>query len=361
MDAPAERSTRTAGPHPHPVAREAAGPRRRRPTGEPPPLPHHLQTSGVRWLVATLVLIVAAIGVFAGGLQGLAVDVAVFDAAVVGWLGGVDLPGFEAVMRGLAAISSWWVLNSVSYGLILVLLVLRRFRHLIIWLVLANLLANVGGAILGPVTQRPRPFGVEIQEGWGGWAMPALHVTFFAVGLVTILYTLVPEGRWRNTGKWVVTALVTLTAIGRMALGADGPTDVLVGAALGVTIPLLAFRWFAPNEVFPITYRRGSGAHLDVGGARGQAIRAGSRTSSGWRSPRSSRSGSPGRPARPRCGSPWPAIPRPSCSASCTPAATCARTAGTSSAGSCCTAAWRTRSRSTPSAAWSSRRTTRCR
>ena len=57
MDAPAERSARTAGPHPHPVGREAASPRRRRPSGEPPPLPHHLQTSGVRWLVATLVLI----------------------------------------------------------------------------------------------------------------------------------------------------------------------------------------------------------------------------------------------------------------------------------------------------------------
>ena len=275
MDAPAERSTRTAGPHPHPPAREDARPRRRRPTGEPPPLPHHLQTSGVRWLVVTLVLIVAAIGVFAGGLRGFAVDVAVFDAAVVGWLGGVDLPGFEAVMRGLAAISSWWVLNGVSYGLIVALLVLRRFRHLIIWLLLANLLANVFGEILGPVTQRPRPFGAEIREGWGGWAMPAAHVTFFAVGLVTILYTLVPEGRWRNTGKWVVTALVTLTALGRMALGADGPTDVLVGAAIGVTIPLLAYRWFAPNEVFPISYRRGSGAHLDVGGARGQAIRRG--------------------------------------------------------------------------------------
>jgi membrane-associated phospholipid phosphatase/tRNA A-37 threonylcarbamoyl transferase component Bud32 len=273
MDPPAERSTRTAGLHPHPAAREAARPRRRRPSGEPPPLPHHLQTSGVRWLVATLVLMVLAIGVFAGGLKGFAVDVAVFDAAVVGWLGGVDLPGFEAVMRGLAAISSWWVLNGVSYGLIVVLLVLRRFRHLIIWLVLVNLLVNAGGTILGPVTQRPRPFGAEIREGWGGWAMPSLHVTFFAVGLVTILYTLVPEGRWRNTGKWVVTALVTLTAIGRMALGADGPSDVLVGAALGVTIPLLAYRWFAPNEVFPISYRRGSGAHLDVGGARGQAIR----------------------------------------------------------------------------------------
>jgi hypothetical protein len=93
MDVPAERSTRTVVPHLHPAVREAAGPRRRRPTGEPPPLPHHLQTSGVRWLVATLVLIVLAIVVFSRGLQGLAVDVAVFDAAVVGWLGGGTCPG----------------------------------------------------------------------------------------------------------------------------------------------------------------------------------------------------------------------------------------------------------------------------
>jgi hypothetical protein len=99
--------------------------------------------------------------------------------------------------------------------------------------------------------------------------MPAMQVTFFAVGLVAILYSLVPEGRWCNTGKWVVTALVALNALGRMALGADAPTDVLVGVALGVTIPLVAFRWFTPNEVFPITYRGGSGAHLDVGGGQG--------------------------------------------------------------------------------------------
>ena len=178
-------------------------------------------------------------------------------------------------MRGLAALSSFWVLNIVSYALVLVLLVLRRFRHMIIWLILTTLLALIGMGILGPVTQRPRPFGVEIREGWGGWAMPAMQVTFFAVGLVAILYSLVPEGRWRNTGKWVVTALVALNALGRMALGADAPTDVLVGVALGVTIPLVAFRWFTPNEVFPITYRGGSGAHLDVGGARGAAIRRG--------------------------------------------------------------------------------------
>jgi tRNA A-37 threonylcarbamoyl transferase component Bud32 len=89
------------------------------------------------------------------------------------------------------------------------------------------------------------------------------------------LYTLVPEGRWRNTGKWMAAGLIALTAVGRVALGADAPTDVLVGVAIGVTLPLVAFRMVTPSEVFPVTYRRGRSAHLDVGGARGVAIRRG--------------------------------------------------------------------------------------
>src|SRR5215218_6627907 len=249
--------------------------RRRRPTGEPPPLPHHLQTSGVRWLVAALVLVALTIAVFARGLRGLAVDVTVADDAVVQWLGGLQAPGLVGIWRALAAFSSWWVLNGLLWGLLLALLVLRRFRHLIVLFILAQVLSLLAENVVAAIAQRPRPFGVEIREGWGGWAMPPLQITYFTASLVVDLYTLVPEGRWRNTGKWVVAALVALTAVGRIALGAEAPTDVLVGAALGVTIPLVAFRLFAPSEVFPIRYRRGRGAHLDVGGARGAAIRRG--------------------------------------------------------------------------------------
>jgi tRNA A-37 threonylcarbamoyl transferase component Bud32 len=50
---------------------------------------------------------------------------------------------------------------------------------------------------------------------------------------------------------------------------------VLVGVGIAVSIPLLLFRRFTPNEVYPVTYRRGRSAHLDIGGARGQAIRRG--------------------------------------------------------------------------------------
>jgi hypothetical protein len=73
--------------------------RRRRPSGEAPPLPHHLQTSGVGWLVASVVLVATSIMVFAGGLRGLAVAVTVLDDAVVRWLAGLDAPGLAGTWR----------------------------------------------------------------------------------------------------------------------------------------------------------------------------------------------------------------------------------------------------------------------
>ena len=84
MDVSADRSTRTSAPRRQPTPAETLQlPRRRRPTGEAPPLPYHLQTSGVRWLIAGLVLVAATVVVFARGMRGLAVDVTVVDDAVV--------------------------------------------------------------------------------------------------------------------------------------------------------------------------------------------------------------------------------------------------------------------------------------
>jgi tRNA A-37 threonylcarbamoyl transferase component Bud32 len=238
-------------------------------------LPRHLQLSGFGWLIAAVVLIGLVIVVFARGMRGLAVDVTVADDAVVRWLNGLNVPGLVAVMRGLAALSSWWVLKALSVGLLLALLALRRFRHLIVYVILSAVLSLISADVLGAIAQRPRPFGVPIRAGWGGWALPPLQLATLAFLMVVVLYTLVPEGRWRNVGKFAATGLVALAALGRVALGAEAPTDVLVGVAIGVTLPLAAFRLFTPSSVFPISYRPGRSAHLDVTGARGVAIRRG--------------------------------------------------------------------------------------
>jgi hypothetical protein len=114
MDVPADASTRAVAQRIPPGTVRRA--RRRRPTGEPPPLPHHLQTSGVRWLIAAAVLVALAIAVFARGLRGLAVDVTVADDAVVRWFGRLQAPGVLGIWRALAALSSWWVLNGLCTG-----------------------------------------------------------------------------------------------------------------------------------------------------------------------------------------------------------------------------------------------------
>jgi membrane-associated phospholipid phosphatase/tRNA A-37 threonylcarbamoyl transferase component Bud32 len=248
--------------------------RRRRPTGGSPPLPYRLQTSGIGWLIAAVVLIALAMAAFAGSDGGgRLVAVTVADVAAARWLGHPGIPGLLGLLRGVARVGSWTSLVVVWWALFAALVVTRRWRHLVVWIIAWNVVRFVSEVLVGSIAQRPRPFGVEILTGWGGFAMPSTTVAAWAATMIAILYTLVPEGRARNTGKLVMAGLVVLLGLARIAVGVDAPSDVLVGLGIGVTVPLIAFRRFTPGEVFPVTYRRGRSAHLDVGGSRGEAIR----------------------------------------------------------------------------------------
>jgi hypothetical protein len=178
MDVPADRSRPTSTPPLHPTLREAVrSPRRRRPTGAAPPLPYRLQTSGVGWLVAAVVLVGLTLAIFARGLRGPAVTATVIDDAVVGWLAGLAGPALEPVLRGLARIGSWPVLYVTYFALFLALLALRRWRHLLVWWVAVQAGAFLTTA-LAVAARRPRPFGVELQASWGGWALPSVQIAF---------------------------------------------------------------------------------------------------------------------------------------------------------------------------------------
>ena len=146
-----------AGPTRRGVHQVRQSGRRRRPSGEAPPLPHHLQTSGVGWLVALVVLVVLSTVVFGGGLRGPAVAVTVLDDAAVRWLAGLDAPGLAGTWQALAFLGSWWVINLVGFGLVLALLTLRRFRHLILAVIVAQLLTTISQDVLGSSAHRPRP------------------------------------------------------------------------------------------------------------------------------------------------------------------------------------------------------------
>jgi membrane-associated phospholipid phosphatase/tRNA A-37 threonylcarbamoyl transferase component Bud32 len=245
---------------------------RRRPSGAPPPLPRDLRTTGVGWLIGAVMAIVATWLVFRNGVKGAAISATVVDDTIVRWISGIDLPGIHGVARSLSYLSSWWVIEIMIWLLTVSLIVLRRWRHLLIYLVVSQVAQFVHGYLYDLTTQ-PRPFGVPLRGSWGGWSMPSIHMLSLAGLSVIALYTLVPAGQFRNRLKWVVAIMVTLVALARLHLGVDSPSAIVVGVLIGVSFALTAFRVFAPNEVFPVTYRRGRAAHLDVGGARGEAIR----------------------------------------------------------------------------------------
>jgi tRNA A-37 threonylcarbamoyl transferase component Bud32 len=247
--------------------------RRRRPSGKPPALPRPLRATGVGWLIAAVVLVALSVVVFAGELRGGAVAVTVVDDAVVRWLAGLRAPGLLSAMKVAAALGSWIAITVLLWGLLLALLILRRLRQLLVVLIAWTVQGLIIQYLLAPLVRRPRPFGVVFRTDWRAWALPSEQMAALVVTLVGILYALVPEGRWRQRGKWMATVVVALVAVAQLHLGVEAPSDIVVGVVIGVTVSLLAFRLLAPSEAFPVTYRRGRAAHLDVGGARGAAIR----------------------------------------------------------------------------------------
>jgi membrane-associated phospholipid phosphatase/tRNA A-37 threonylcarbamoyl transferase component Bud32 len=242
--------------------------RRRRPSGEAPPLPRPL-TTGTYWLAATGVVLLLWLVALANSSTNN--YILAFDLTLLEWVSQLRTLVLTDVMRGLHALGSLWTIRVLFWATVAVLLVTRRFRHLFVFVgAVVGVIAL--SSLLAYLFMRPRPLDVEILGDWTGAAHPARPVAVFSATVVGMLYSLVPQGRLRQLGKLAIAVLVTALSISLVYLGVNSATDVLIGAIIGVTIPLVAFRLLAPNEVFPVTYRRGQAAHLDVGGRRGQAI-----------------------------------------------------------------------------------------
>jgi len=246
---------------------------------------------------------------------------------------------------------------AVWWATLVVLVIWRRWRHLLVCAV-ALFVVTLASTVASDALHRPRPLGVEILGPWTESALPSVPMAFLTAILVTGLYTLVPAGRLRERGKLVVAVLLGVTALSRFYLAQEGPFDVLFAVVIGVAIPLVAFRLFVPNEAFPVSYRRGRTAHLDVSGTRHDAIAHALEEQLGVIRLAIKPFNLEGSGGSTRCGSRSRATRRRTCSPSCIRPPTCARTAGTSSVARCSTASWRTRRRSTRCADWCSTRTT---
>ncbi|HEU4349984.1 MAG TPA: phosphatase PAP2 family protein [Actinoplanes sp.] len=242
---------------------------RRRPTGSPPPLPRHLGTSGKVWLGLVALLPVAVLLLSPQRQPLVATQV---ETWILRTIASLRTDWLTPVMRAISTAGAGWTVTILGWGLVVLLVVFKRWRHLVTFLVCLAGLAVVG-SLIHILARRPRPYGVTIIGHWSSYSMPSFPIAILAACLMGIAYSLVVPGRPREWAKLCIGVLLVVVAFARLYLAVDHPSDILWAVVLGVAVPLAAFRWFTPNEAFPVSYRRGKTAHLDVTGARGDAIR----------------------------------------------------------------------------------------
>jgi tRNA A-37 threonylcarbamoyl transferase component Bud32/membrane-associated phospholipid phosphatase len=265
-------STESPTTHAAPArSRPSRSSRRRRPTGAPPPLPRPIGRSGKFLLL--LVVLALACNVVVARSPHLGRTFEQLDTDFLQFLAAARVPWLVSLARGIKSAGSGWFVTVLGIGTVVLLMIFRRWRHLLVFLASMVVLVAVGSILYWLVT-RPRPYGVTIVAPWSGFSMPSPPIMLFTAVLAGIAFTLVVRGRPR----WIIglgmLAPVGLLALARMYLAVDHPSDAVYALILGLAVPITMFRLFTPNEAFPVAYRRGNVAHLDVTGRRGEAVRA---------------------------------------------------------------------------------------
>jgi tRNA A-37 threonylcarbamoyl transferase component Bud32 len=256
-----------AGPMPTTARR---GRRHRRPSGAPPPLPRRLGSTGKALLIAVVVLVTWVVVAALSPTVRRATDR--LDAFWLRLIAEVRTSWLTSIFRAINHVGLGWLVTVASITLIVALLVFRRWRHLFTFLG-SVILLEVFGVFLIDGFRRPRPYDVIILDRWKGFSLPSPPVAVVTILLIGIVYTLVVAGPARTRAKVVIVVLIAVYSFARLYLAVDHPFDVIVAIALAAAIPVNAFRFFTPNEVFPVAYKKGKTAHLDVTGARGHALR----------------------------------------------------------------------------------------
>ena len=138
--------------------------RRRRPSGERPPLPRELQASGKFWLVSGIVVLIVWVTLFAW--PATTNWWSEQDLVVLNWLVDIRNDVLTDISRALHALGSVWLIRPLRWATILILLAFKRFRALFGMLGSILLVGEIVNA-LSLAVARIRPV-VEMIGEWSG-------------------------------------------------------------------------------------------------------------------------------------------------------------------------------------------------
>jgi hypothetical protein len=256
----------TSGGPPREVA---VGRRRlRRPSGEPPPLPHEAGWHTRIWIAVIVVAAGLLLAIPMEDMYPLPVDV-----SILRWAEGLRTSGSVDIAKAINLIATTTAILVLRWGTIFVLAYFRRFRHIVValvtWGIVDLIFLTVRAPLIEPSQLVPP---ISVIESAGAYFFPSPAAVGLSVTLFTMVFALVPyERRVRAIG--VVIVVFVVLAAARILLASTYPTALLYGAILGATIVEVVFTWLTPPEVFPVSYRRGgNAAHLELAGARSDAV-----------------------------------------------------------------------------------------
>ena len=248
--------------HPH---RRIRG-RRRRPSGEPPPLPREHGLG--RWLIAgAAVLLLGIVGSIVIHAEPLTASADELLERFVDLRGPVVTP----VSKAFNALTLPGAVVGLRLAAVIVLVVVKRFRHLVVFLVTLAVTDWVVVRLLS--APRPAPVGVTLPVANTVWTFPSRPVSAIAITLFSAVMVLAPSGIPRVRWRVAAAVLIALVVFARLVLALDYPADGVYAAVLALMVSIVVFGLAAPDDAFPVTYARGgNAAHLDLGGARGRAV-----------------------------------------------------------------------------------------
>jgi hypothetical protein len=244
----------------------ASVPVRRRPSGEPPPLPREDRWTRWIWVLAAVLLLGAGLSVLIATTD--VVETA--DEAVLSWFAEGRTSALTDAAKLVALLTTFAAVMTLRLATVVVLVVYRRFRHLVVFL--ATLVATDWLVVRLLAVELPRPT-VPVLVDVDSYAFPSKAISTLAITLAAMSFVLVARGRGRNRLRAAFAVALVLVVLAELYLAGDYLSGMLYAMLLAPCVADVAFRWLVPEEGFPISYRkRGSAAHLDLGGERGAAI-----------------------------------------------------------------------------------------
>jgi len=125
--------------------------RRRRPSGEPPPLPHKINASGKWWLI--LAVCVGGISVLLALSSRSLVNLVVADNAILQRIADIRTAWLTNVMKAIGLLATGPAMQALWLVNLVIMVIWRRWRHLLVWLV-TGLLVVDGTEAIAEVIQR---------------------------------------------------------------------------------------------------------------------------------------------------------------------------------------------------------------